>query len=49
MGVPYKIGDAIVMVHFLTKVPVDAPPIQVGTVDYVRNNAGKMLHRNVTE
>jgi hypothetical protein len=50
MGVAYKIGDVIVMVHILTKVPVDAPPsipIQVGTVDYVRNNAGKMLHRTM--
>jgi hypothetical protein len=42
-------GDVIVMVHLLTKVPVDTPSIQmqVGTVDYVRNNAGRMLHRTM--
>jgi hypothetical protein len=50
MGTAYKIGDVIVMDHLLTKVPVDATPsipIQVGTVDYVRNNTGKMLHRTM--
>lgn len=50
MGTPYKIGDVIVMVHLLTKVPVGgspSTPIQVGTVDYVRNNTGKMLHRTM--
>jgi hypothetical protein len=49
MAVSYKIGDVIVMVHLLMKVPVDTPSIQmqVGTVDYVRNNAGRMLHRTM--
>lgn len=50
MGVAYKLGDVIVMVHLLTKIPVDTSPsipIQIGTVDYVRNSAGKMLHRTM--
>lgn len=50
MGVLYKMGDVIVMVHLLTKVPVDTSvtvPMQVGTADYVRNSAGKMLHRTM--
>jgi hypothetical protein len=50
MGVLYKMGEVIVMVHLLTKVPVDTSltiPMQVGTADYVRNSAGKMLHRTM--
>ena len=50
MGVKYKRGDVIVMVDMLKKINdiangQDSRP--QGTVDYVRNNSGKLLQRTI--
>ena len=49
MGISYKMGDVTIVVDMLMKVAdADAEhPIQVGSIDYVKNNTGKMLHRTL--
>ena len=49
MGISYKMGDVTIVVEMLMKV-ADADteqPNQVGSIDYVKNNTGKMLHRTL--
>lgn len=49
MGISYKMGDVTIVVDMLMKfADADAEhPIQVGSIDYVKNNTGKMLHRTL--
>ena len=50
MGISYKMGDVTVIVDMLIDV-TDADAAennrQVGSIDYVKNNTGKMLHRTL--
>ena len=50
MGVKYKLGDAIIIVDMLVKInhaigAVNTTPPD--SVDYIRNNAGKLLQRTI--
>ena len=50
MGISYKMGDVTIIVDMLIKVAnADAAEIhsQMGSVDFVKNNTGKMLHRTL--
>ena len=50
MGVSYKRGDVTVIVDILTKIskePDALNPKPIGTVDYIKNNTGKMLQRTI--
>jgi hypothetical protein len=50
MGISYKMGDVTIIVDMLIKVTdadVAENHSQVGSVDYVKNSTGKMLHRTL--
>lgn len=50
MGIPFKRGDVTVIVDMLTKLANEidiATPKPAGSVEYIRNNSGKMLSRTI--